>query len=119
MARGLFSAHKVDDTLTMQTIADTYARSGILIDPHTAVAVAAARAELGAQPGGAPMVALATAHPAKFPDAVERATGIRPAQPPALGELFDKRERMTVLANDFDAVKRFIRAHARRAGAAA
>ena len=119
VVRGLFSAHKVDDTLTMQTIADTYARSGILIDPHTAVAVAAARAELGAQPGEAPMVALATAHPAKFPDAVERATGIRPTQPPALGELFEKRERMTVLANDFDAVKRFIRARARRAGAAA
>ena len=119
VVRGLFSAHKVDDTLTMQTIADTYARSGILIDPHTAVAVAAARAELGAQPGAAPMVALATAHPAKFPDAVERATGIRPAQPPALGALFEKRERMTVLANDFDTVKRFIRARARRAGAAA
>jgi threonine synthase len=119
VARGLFSAHKVDDTLTMQTIADTYARSGILIDPHTAVAVAAARAELGAQPGGAPMVALATAHPAKFPEAVERATGIRPTQPRALAELSEKRERVTILPNDFDTVKRFIRAHARRAGAAA
>ncbi len=64
-ARGLFSAHKVDDTLTMQTIAETYARSGMLIDPHTAVAVAAARAELGAQADETPMVALATAHPAK------------------------------------------------------
>jgi threonine synthase len=116
-ARGLFSAHKVDDTLTMQTIADTYARSGNLIDPHTAVAVAAARAELGARPDGAPMVALATAHPAKFPEAVERATGIRPAPPPAFAELFEKPERLTVLPNDFDAVKRFIRAHARRAGA--
>jgi threonine synthase len=116
-ARGLFSAHKVDDTLTMQTIADTYARSGTLIDPHTAVAVAAARAESGARPDGAPMVALATAHPAKFPEAVERATGIRPAPPPAFAELFDKPERLTVLPNDFDAVKRFIRAHARRAGA--
>jgi len=118
-ARGLFSAHKVDDTVTMQTIAETYARSGILIDPHTAVAVAAATAELGTQPAEIPMVALATAHPAKFPDAVERATGIRPAQPPALGELFEKRERMTILPNDLGAVKRFIRAHARRAGAAA
>ncbi|MGH7030283.1 MAG: threonine synthase, partial [Stellaceae bacterium] len=61
-ARGLFSAYKVDDTLTMRTIADTYARSGMLIDPHAAVAVAAARAELAAREGGAPMVALATAH---------------------------------------------------------
>jgi threonine synthase len=117
-ARGLFSAHKVDDTLTMQTIADTYVGSGTLIDPHTAVAVAAARAELSAQPGETPMIALATAHPAKFPDAIERATGIRPAQPPALGELFEKPERMTILPNDIDAVKQFIRAHARRGGAA-
>jgi threonine synthase len=119
VARGLFSAHKVDDTLTMQTIADTYARSGILIDPHTAVAVSAARAELDALPGRAPMVALATAHPAKFPEAVERATGIRPTQPPELAELSEKRERVTILPNNFGTVKRFIRARARRAGAAA
>jgi threonine synthase len=118
-ARGLFSAHKVDDTLTMQTIAETYARSGTLIDPHTAVAVAAAKLELDVQVDGAPMVALATAHPAKFPEAVERATGIRPTQPPALGELFEKRERITVLPNDFDLVKQFIGARARRVGAAA
>ena len=112
-ARGLFSAHKVDDTVTMQTIAETYARSGMLIDPHTAVAVGAARAELAVD-GDAPMVALATAHPAKFPDAVERATGIRPALPAALGELFERRERLTVLPNDQAAVTRYIRAHARR-----
>ncbi|HEY3911918.1 MAG TPA: threonine synthase [Stellaceae bacterium] len=118
-ARGLFSARKIDDTLTMRTIADTYSRSGMLIDPHTAVAVAAARAELAAAPDGAPMVALGTAHPAKFPDAVQRATGIRPAPPPALAELFDRRERIAVLANNVDAVSGFIRAHARRAGAAA
>ena len=115
----MFSARKVDDTLTMQTIAETYARSGTLIDPHTAVAVAAANAELGVQKDGPSMVALGTAHPAKFPDAVERATGIRPARPQALGELFEKPERITVLPNDFDAVRRFIRVHARRAGAAA
>ncbi|HEV2100060.1 MAG TPA: threonine synthase [Stellaceae bacterium] len=118
-ARGLFSAHKVDDTLTMRTIAETYAGTGMLIDPHTAVAVAAAKAELGAQAEGTPMVALATAHPAKFADAVERAAGIRPTQPRALGELFEKSERMTILPNDIDVVRRFIRAHARRAGATA
>ncbi len=115
-ARGLFSAHKVGDTTTMQTIAQTYARSGALIDPHTAVAVAAARAEIGRHRGAAPMVALACAHPAKFPEAVERATGIRPALPPALGDLLERRERLTVLPNDLAAVVRFIRAHARRAG---
>ena len=117
-ARGLFSAYKVDDTLTMQTIANTYARSGTLIDPHTAVALAAARAELEMRPDATPMVALATAHPSKFPAAVERATGIRPPPLPALAELYDKSERMTVLANDRDEVKQFIRARARRAGAA-
>jgi threonine synthase len=117
-ARGLFSAHKVDDTLSVQTIADTYARTGVLIDPHTAVAVAAARAEIAVDPQAAPMVALATAHPAKFPDAVARATGIRPALPPALADLLDKPERVTVLPNDLDAVKGFVLARARRAGAA-
>ncbi len=115
-ARGLFSAHKVDDTLTMQTMSDTYAQTGMLIDPHTAVAVAAARAELDARPGDAPMVALACAHPAKFPDAVERATGARPQLPPALGELCERRERITALPNDLGAITRFIRAHARRGG---
>jgi threonine synthase len=118
-ARRLFSAHKVDDTLTMRTIADTHARSGSLIDPHTAVAVAAARAALDADDGSGPMVALACAHPAKFPDAVERATGSRPAPPPALGDLFERRERITVLPNDLGIVARFIGAHARRGRRAA
>jgi len=59
-------------------------------------------------------VALATAHPAKFPDAVERATGIRPSVPPALAEIIDRRERITTLPNDVGAVARFVRAHARR-----
>jgi threonine synthase len=117
-ARGLFSAHKVDDTATMDTIAQTYARSGILIDPHTAVAVGAAAAELAGDHGEAPIVALACAHPAKFPDAVERATGIRPALPAALADLFERRERFVVLPNDQGAVTRFIREHARRGGRA-
>jgi threonine synthase len=118
-ARGLFSAHKVDDTQTMQTIARTYTRSGVLIDPHTAVGVAAAQAEIAAGDGGAPMIALGCAHPAKFPEAVERATGIRPTLPPPLNDLLDRRERIVALPNDLGAVTRFIRAHARRVGAAA
>jgi len=113
-AQGLFSAHKVDDTQTMQIITDTYVRSGMLIDPHTAVAVGAARAELAADRGDAPMVALAGAHPAKFPDAVERGTGVRPGLPAALADLFEQRERITILPNDQGAVTRHIRAHARR-----
>jgi threonine synthase len=115
LARRLFSAHKVGDAQTMDTIAQTYARSGVLIDPHTAVAVGAARAELGAGDANSPMIALACAHPAKFPDAVERATGIRPALPPALADLFERRERVTLLRNDLGAVTHFLCDHARRA----
>src|SRR5436309_7110743 len=118
-ARRLFSAHKVDDSETMQTIAQTYARSGALIDPHTAVAVAAARAEIADHGRSTPMIALACAHPAKFPDAVERATGLRPGLPPPLADLLERRERIVVLPNEIGAVKRFIRARARRAGATA
>src|SRR5207237_7155895 len=95
-ARDLFSAHRVDDAQTLDTIADTYRRSGQLIDPHTAVAVAAARAELARNDGATPMVALATADPAKFPDAVARATGVRPQTPPALGAALERRQRLTI-----------------------
>jgi len=116
MARGLFSAHKVDDTQTMDTIGKTYVRSGVLIDPHTAVAVAAAQAEIRAGNNGAPMIALACAHPAKFPDVVERATGIRPELPASLGDILERRERLVVLPNDIGAVTRFIRTHARCSG---
>jgi threonine synthase len=118
-AQGLFSAHGVDDATTVQIIADTYRRSGILIDPHTAVAVGAARAELEVRRGAAPMVALASAHPAKFPDAVERATGIRPALPAALADLFERRERITILPKDQDAVTRYLHSHVRRSKRAA
>jgi len=116
MARRLFSAHKVDDTQTMDIIGKTYARSGALIDPHTAVAVAAAQAEISTCDTSTPMIALACAHPAKFPDVVERATGLRPALPAALSDILERRERMVVLPNDLSDVTRFILAHARRAG---
>jgi threonine synthase len=114
----LFSAYSLDDEGTLESIARTRARSGILLDPHGAIAVAAAEAALRRkdmeEDGATPMVALATAHPAKFPDAVERATGIRPALPAALGDLLERRERLVVLPNDLGRVKGFIRAHARR-----
>ncbi len=113
-AQSLFAGHRVDDAATLDTIADTYRRAGMLIDPHSAVAVAAARAAIRADASATPMVALATAHPAKFPDAVERATGIRPALPPSLAGILDARERITTLPNDVGAVARFVRAHARR-----
>jgi threonine synthase len=109
-----FAGHRVDDAGTLAEIGNTYKRTGMLIDPHTAVAVAAARARLEHDPGGdAPMVALATAHPAKFADAVEQATGVRPSLPPALGEIMEEPERVAVLPNDIAAVARFIRERAR------
>jgi threonine synthase len=116
IARGSFSAHKVDDTETMDTIGNTYARSGVLIDPHTAVAIAAARAAMIAGNSSAPMIALSCAHPAKFPDVVERATGVRPVLPASLGDILERHERMVVLPNDLGAVTKFIRTHARCAG---
>ena len=112
-ARQLFTAHRIDDEMTIETIAETYRRSGALIDPHTAVAVAAARAEM--KETTTPMIALATAHPAKFPDAVARATGIRPPVPPELADVMERRERVTVLPKDVAVVTGFLRAHARRA----
>jgi len=116
MARRLFSAHKVDDTQTMDTIGKTLAHSGALIDPHTAVAVAAAQEEMSEGDIRSPMIALACAHPAKFPGVVARATGIRPALPATFSDLLDRRERLVVLPNDLGAVTRFICAHARRVG---
>jgi threonine synthase len=114
-ARRLFSGHRVDDDAALATIADTYRRSGLLIDPHTAVAVAAARAAIARDDRATPIIALATAHPAKFPDAVARAVGFRPPPPPALAAIMEEPERVTVLPNDIAAVANFVRAHARRA----
>jgi threonine synthase len=88
----------------------------MLVDPHSAIGIAAARARRPA--GGAPVIALATAHPAKFPDAVERATGIRPALPARLAGLMTRPERCTTLLNDLAAVENHVRAHCRRGAAA-
>jgi threonine synthase len=107
----LFTGYRVDDAGTRESIAATWRTSGELLDPHSAIAVAAACAMR--RDRAIPMVALACAHPAKFPDAVEAATGIRPALPPHLADLMMRRERITVLPNDTAAVQRFIGAHAR------
>ena len=88
--------------------------SSYLLDPHTAIGVVAAREEL-VKDKHTPMVVLGTAHPAKFPDAVERATGVRPALPPHLSDLLERTERFTRLANDQKAVEDFIKAHVRAA----
>jgi threonine synthase len=62
------------------------------------------------------LVALATADPAKFPDAIERAVGSKPALPPMLADLFDREERQVSLPNDVDAIRNFINANARGTG---
>jgi threonine synthase len=80
---------------------------GYLIDPHTAVAVNAARRAQASDHSTA-MIALSTAHPAKFPDAVMRATGVHPGLPPHLADLMSRKERFAVLPNDEGAVERFI-----------
>jgi threonine synthase len=101
-----WSAARVDDASTAATISALYERTGMLIDPHTAVGVAAAQAARADR--AVPMVVLATAHPAKFPDAVEGATGVRPPLPAHLSNLFERPERFEVVANDFATVRGLI-----------
>ena len=91
---------------TLAMIRDVHAATGMLVDPHTAVGIGAARATRRQR--DVPMVCLATAHPAKFPDAVEQATGIRPALPDRLADLFDREERFDVLPADLAVVQRHI-----------
>ena len=100
-----FSAERLDDEETLAEISRVYRDSGMLIDPHTATGTAAARRSRST---GA-TVCLSTAHPAKFPDAVEKATGIRPELPPELGDLMERSERMTDLPADLAAVSDFVR----------
>jgi len=106
----VFRAASCDDAATLSTMADVYKSTGIQIDPHTAVGVSAARQR---REPGVPVVTLATAHPAKFPDAVERATGVRPALPDHLADLFERTERTTPLPNDLATIQGFVRSVAR------
>ncbi|MCC6719259.1 MAG: threonine synthase [Acetobacteraceae bacterium] len=111
-ATAVFHALALDDEGTLAEIRRLHAAAGYLADPHTAIGIAAARAHM---PGhGIPMVAMATAHPAKFPDAMERATGQRPALPPALADLYDRPERYTRLPADLAAIEDAVRATALR-----
>jgi threonine synthase len=107
-----FASAAVDEETVAQEMRCTYDSAGYLLDPHTAVGVHAGRALIDDDPH-TPVIALSTAHPAKFPDAVVRATGVRPQLPPHLAELMDRPERFARLANDQAAVERFIRERAR------
>ncbi len=109
-----FDAYRTGETGTAKEMARVWKDCGVLIDPHTAVAVHAARKALAHDPA-TPMVALSTAHPAKFGAAVEKATGQNPALPAHLAGLMDKPERFTVLANDQAVVEAFVRERARAA----
>ncbi|MEQ8717106.1 MAG: threonine synthase [Acidimicrobiales bacterium] len=106
-----WSAARVDDEQTLSTIADVHASTGMTVDPHTAVGIAAARAV--GSPTGTPVVVAATAHPAKFGDAVEKATGRRPALPERLADLFERPEIVTELPADLAVVEDFVRARTR------
>lgn len=105
-AAALFSGARFDDDETTATIKKVFEESGLLLDPHSAVGVAAARKRR--TDTAKPMVVLATAHPAKFPDAVLAATGQHPALPPHMADLFNREEKMTTLANDLSTVQTFV-----------
>ncbi|WP_019012678.1 threonine synthase [Elioraea tepidiphila] len=112
-AVALFHPFRLDDEGTLAEIARLHDASGYLADPHSAIGIAAARAHLP-DDADVPVVAVATAHPAKFPDAVERATGIHPALPAHLADLFDRPERFTVARNDLAAIEALVRGTALR-----
>jgi threonine synthase len=106
--RGVFHGFRLDDPGTLAEIRRLHEACGYLADPHTAIGIAAARALPPAH--GVPTVAMATAHPAKFPDAIEQAIGIRPELPPRLADLMAREERFVVLPNDLAAVEANVRA---------
>jgi threonine synthase len=117
--RTLFSADRADEEETAATIRTTLRETSRLIDPHTAVGLAVAEKET--RDPAMPMIVLGTAHPAKFPDAVQAACGVRPALPDWLSDLPGRKERVTAMPVDQGALERFILAASRaaREGAAA
>ncbi|MDE2514958.1 MAG: threonine synthase [Rhodospirillales bacterium] len=105
---GVFTGFALDDAATTAEIARLYRETGYLADPHSAIGIAAARA---ARPDPAiPVIAMATAHPAKFPEAMRAATGQDCPLPPRLADLFDRAEHFDVLPNDPAAVAGALRA---------
>jgi threonine synthase len=111
-ARTQFTGFRLDDAGTLAEIRRTWQQAQYLADPHTATALAAARHR---PPGGAaPIIVAGTAHPAKFPDAVQEATGIRPPLPPHLADLYDRPEIFTEAGNDLAAIQTELRAFVSR-----
>jgi threonine synthase len=117
--RALFNADRADEEETAATIRTTLRETSRLIDPHTAVGLAVAEKET--RDPAVPMIVLGTAHPAKFPEAVEAACGVRPGLPDWLSDLPERPERATAMPVDQAAIEKFILAASRaaREGAAA
>ena len=109
-ASTLFTSVRADQQEVLQALRWAHEHAGEIIDPHTAVGLHAALATT--DDPATPMVTLATAHPSKFPDAVERATGLRPSLPSRVGDLFAREEVFTELPGDYDAVREFVTLHA-------
>jgi threonine synthase len=105
--RGEFDSANCSEEETSATIRFAQDHYNEIVCPHTAIAIKAA-AEMRGDPA-TPMITLATAHAAKFPDAVEAACGVRPDLPPHMAGLFDRDERVTRVANDLSAIKDIIR----------
>ena len=105
MLRATFASGRCSEDETRATIRAQYAATAEVLCPHSAVGVKVAEEHLGATP----MITLATAHPAKFPDAVESAIGDRPALPARMADLFDRAERVTRVPNDLGALQALVR----------
>ncbi len=103
--RAEFCGDRLDDAETLDVIAAVHDRHGLLVDPHTAVAIGVTQRLR--RPGEC-VVTLATAHPAKFPDAVEKATGVRPELPAALADIFERPERTEHLPDDLTVVEDYV-----------
>ncbi len=110
-ARGLFSSFRQDDEAMLKVIRDVYTATAYTLDPHTAIGLAAARARQSEISG--PVVCLATAHPAKFPAAIEQAGLPNPSLPKSMDNLFELEERFVVLPNEASAIQSHVLAHCR------
>ncbi|MBU2586729.1 MAG: threonine synthase [Alphaproteobacteria bacterium] len=109
-AAALFTSARADQVETARALQWAFRHAGQMIDPHTGVGLHCARAvaDAGVVPAGVPLVTLATAHPAKFPDAVERAIGVRPSLPARVGDLFGRAESFTELAGDYATTRDYV-----------
>ena len=102
----IMDGERFDDAGTAKLIGDVHMETGYLLDTHSAIGVGAARARRWDK--AVPMVILATAHPAKFPDAVKAASGVHPELPSHLSDLYEREEKYTELSGSFETIKSYI-----------